>query len=140
MRGGPRERGASILFVVASVVWLHQWVPALIVTVFALWVLLHKRLEGDLGKDVLRRWRRAWPPRSLVLVPLLLAGTLGYWVANVPVTTKVVPVTLNLLALSMLLFGGWWRPFSRGQAHGRADRELVEPDEPVAVHRPAHAA
>jgi hypothetical protein len=109
MNGEPRERGASIVLIVTSVVWLHQWFPALLVAAFVLWVLLHKRLEGDLGKGVLRLWRRVWPLRTLVLVPLLLAGTLAYWVANVPITAKVMPVTLNLLALSVLLFGNWWR-------------------------------
>lgn len=128
MNGEPRERGAAILLIVTSVVWLHQWFPALFVAAFVLWVLLHKRLEGDLGSGFLRQWRRVWPPRTLVLVPLLLAGTLAYWVANVPMTAKVMPVTLNLLALSVLLFGNWWRFFPRWEASGRANVELIEPD------------
>ena len=104
----PRERGAAILLIVTSMVWLHQWLPALFVAAFVLWVLLHERLEGDLGKRLLRRWRRVWPPRTLALVPLLVAETLAYGIANVPITAKLMPVTLNLLALSMLLFGNWW--------------------------------
>ena len=109
--GSAGERGAAILLIVTSVVWLHQWVPALLLAAFVLWVLLYKRLQGDLGQGLLRRWRRVWPPRTHVLVPLLLASTFGCWIANVPITAKVMPVTLNLLALSTLLFGNWWRLF-----------------------------
>jgi hypothetical protein len=124
MNGEPHQRGAAILFIVTSVVWLHQWLPVLVPAAFVLWVLLHQRLEGDLGEGLLRRWRRVWPPRALVLVPLLLAGTLVYWVADVPIRTKVMPIALNLLALSMLLFGNWWRFFPHLEASWRARRAL----------------
>ncbi len=122
MHRKPRERGAAILLIVTSMVWLHQWLPALFVAAFVLWVLLHERLEGDLGTRLLRRWRRVWPPRTRALVPLLLAATLASWLANVPITVKVMPVTLNLLALSMLLPGHWWRLFTRVEASWRARR------------------
>lgn len=76
--------------------------------VFVVWVLLHKRLEGDLGADLLRLWRRVWPPATPVLVPLLVAGTVGYWVSDQPITPKVMPIALNLLALAMVAFPRSW--------------------------------
>jgi hypothetical protein len=76
---------------------------------FASWVVLHKRLEGELGQDLLPLWRRAWPPAALVLVPLLIAGALGYGLSSRPLTTRVLPIALSLLGLSMVVFGDWWR-------------------------------
>ena len=95
-------------------------VAALMVAVFVLWMILHKRLEGDLGQSFLCLRRRVWPPRALVLVPLFLAGILAYWVADVPIPAKVMPVALNLLALSMLAFGDWWRFFPHPGVSPRA--------------------
>jgi hypothetical protein len=43
-----------------------------------------------------------------VLVPLLVAATMAYWVSDQPMVRRVMPLTLNLFALSMLLFGSWW--------------------------------
>lgn len=145
MHRASRERSAAILLIVTSVVWLHQWFPALLVAAFVLWILLHKRLEGDLGTGLLRLWWRLWPPRTFVLVPLLLAGALLYWVANVPITAKVMPVTLNLLALSVLLFGNWWRIFRRVEmswtrrelASSLPPRLSTSPTDGRALHRRA---
>jgi hypothetical protein len=112
--GSPmtREQGrrrAAVLLILAVVLWFHAWFPALLVVAFVVWVLLHKRLEGDLGQDLLPRWRRVWPPAPLVLVPLLVAATMAYWVSDQPVLRKVMPLTLNLFALSMIGFGRWWK-------------------------------
>ena len=112
-----------MLLLATSLVWLHQSVPALFLAAFVLWVLFHERLEGDLGKSLLRRWRRVWPPRTLVLVPLLLSETLAFSMADAPVTAKVVPVALNLLALSILSFGNWWRLLQRLELSGWARSE-----------------
>jgi hypothetical protein len=114
-----RRRSAAVLFIVTAVIWLHEWVPALFVAAFVLWVIVHHRLEGNLGEVLLRRWRRAWPPKTLVLVPLLLAGTLVYWLSNVPTTAKVLPITLNVIALSLVVLGGWAHDFlKRSTARG----------------------
>jgi hypothetical protein len=102
---GRRHR-AAVLLIVASVLWWHRWIPALLVAGFALWVILHRRLEGDLGEVLGRVWRRAWPPRTAVLVLVLLGGTLAYWVSDEPITPKVLPIALNMLALSMAWMPG----------------------------------
>ena len=103
-----RQR-AAVLLILTVVLWFHAWFPTLLVAAFVVWVLLHKRLEGDLGQDLLPLWRRVWPPAPLVLVPLLVAATVAYWVSDQPMLRKVIPLTLNLFALSMILFGRGWR-------------------------------
>jgi hypothetical protein len=114
-----RRHSAAVLLIVTAVLWLHQWVPALFVAAFVLWAIVHHRLEGDLGDVLFRWWRRAWPPKTLVLVPLLLAGTLVYWLSNVPTTVKVLPVALNVIALSLVVLGGWAHDFlKRSTARG----------------------
>jgi hypothetical protein len=107
VNGDRRQRRAATLLLVTSVLWLHQWLPALLVAVWVSWLILHKRLEGDLGEALVRLWRRTWPPHTVVLVPLLTANALAYWV-YAPVPGGVMPFTLNLLGLSLLLFGDWW--------------------------------
>lgn len=106
-----RKRSAAACFIGTSVLWLHEWVPALLVGAFVLWVISHTRLGSDLGEALFLRWRRAWPPTTFVLVPLLVAGTLAYVFASVPTSAKLLPVAVNLLALSVLGFGDWWRLF-----------------------------
>jgi hypothetical protein len=102
-----------VLLILTVVLWFHAWFPALLVVAFVVWVLFHNRLEGNLGQILLPQWRRVWPPAALVLVPLLVAATMGYWVSDQPMVRRVMPLTLNLLALSMLLFGSWWRLLPR---------------------------
>ena len=109
--GEQRRRRAAVLWILASSLWWAEWVPAVFVIAFFLWIVLHKRLEGDPGDAFLRRWRRVWPPATLVLIPLLLAGTFAFWASPRPLEAKVLPVALNLFALSMILFGSWWRLF-----------------------------
>jgi len=108
MTGAQRRRRATVLLIVASVLWWHRWVPALLVAGFVSWVILHKWFEGDLAEVLARGWRRAWPPRAVALIPLLLGGTLAYWVSDEPTTPKVLPIALNMLALSIISFGNWW--------------------------------
>ena len=107
-----REQGrrrAAALLILTVVLWFHAWFPALLVVAFVIWVLLHKRLEGDLGRALLPLWRHVWPPAPLVLVALLVAVTIAYWVSDQPVLRKVMPLTLTLFALSMILLGRWWK-------------------------------
>jgi hypothetical protein len=105
----PGRRRAAVLLILSVVFWFHAWFPALLVVAFVVWALLHKRLEGDLGQDLLPLWRRVWPPTPLVLVPLLVAATVAYWVSDQPMLRRAIPLTLNLFALSMILFGSGWR-------------------------------
>jgi hypothetical protein len=118
-----RRRHAAVLLILASSLWWLEWVPVVVVTAFLLWAILHKRLEDDLGEALRRRWRRVWPPATLVLIPLLLAGTFVAWVSERPLEAKVLPVALNLLALSMIVFGSWWKLFARLEAIWRVRQE-----------------
>jgi hypothetical protein len=104
----PR-RAAAVLLVFAWAFWLHRWVPALVVVGFVIWVVLHRRLEAGLGGRLHRWWRRAWPPGPVVLVALLVASALAFVLSSAPATAKIVPVGLDVLALSMTVFGAWWR-------------------------------
>lgn len=106
------RRRAGVLLIITSVLWLHQWFPALMVVGFVVWLLIHRRLEGDLGDRLLGLWQRRWPLPAVVLVPLLIAGALAYAIADQPLRTKLVPIGLNLLGLSMVVFGNWWRRFT----------------------------
>jgi hypothetical protein len=102
-------RGAAgVLLVFAWVFWLHRWAPALLVVTFVAWVILHNRLEAGLGEALRRQWRRAWPPGPVVLIPLLFASALAFVLHDGPATAKILPVGLNVLALSMILFGTRW--------------------------------
>lgn len=92
----------------AWVFWLHRWAPAVAVVAFVLWVILHRRLEAGLGDALQSRWRRAWRPGPLPIV-LLLASTLIFLLTDARTEAKVLPVALDALALSIVVFGGWWR-------------------------------
>ena len=109
MKSHPPWRGAAVLLVFGWVFWLHRWGPAFFVVAFAAWMILHRRLEAGLGEALRLRWRRAWPPRPLVLIALLVASVLAFVLGEAPTTAKVLPVALDVLALSMILFGNWWR-------------------------------
>lgn len=99
------RRVAAVLLVLAWVVWLHRWAPAFLVVTFAVWVILHNRLEAGLGEVLDRQWRRAWPPHPVVLSALLFASTLAFVLDAGSATAKIFPVSLNVVALSMILFG-----------------------------------
>jgi hypothetical protein len=103
-------RGAAgVLLVFAWAFWLNRWAPALLVVGFVAWVILHHRLEAGLGEVLQRRWRRAWPPRPVVLIALLVASALAFVLPDAPAITKILPVGLDALALSITFFGAWWR-------------------------------
>jgi hypothetical protein len=101
------RRAAGVLLVLAWVFWLHRWAPALLVVTFVVWVILHNRLEAGLGEVLHRQWRRAWPPGPLVLIALLVASTLAFVLHDAPAIAKILPVGLDVLALSVVLFGTW---------------------------------
>ena len=106
------RRGAAVLFVLAWVFWLIRWGPAFLVVTFVAWVILHHRLEAGLGDVLRRRWQCAWPPRLPVLIALLVASALTFVLYDAPPTAKLLPVGLDVLALSMILLGNWWTRFS----------------------------
>jgi hypothetical protein len=110
MDGVERRRRAAVLLVLAWTLVLHAWIPAILAIAFVSWVILHKRLEGDFGDALARRWRRGWPPGRLVLILLLAASMLVVWESDVRPLAKVLPVTLDILGLSMILLGGWLTP------------------------------
>ena len=107
MNRDRRERRAATLLLLTSVLWLHEWLPALLVVAWVSWLILHKQLEGSLGEGLVGLWRRRWPFGTLVLIPLLTANALAYWV-YAPLPGRIMPFALNLLGLSILLFGGLW--------------------------------
>src|SRR6266545_5692028 len=113
-RGGRElsqcRRAAGVLLVAAWVLWFHRWVPAMLVVTFVVWVILHNRLEDGLGEVLRRRWRRAWPPAPWVLIALLVASALAFGLSDAPGKARIMPLGLDVLALSMLLFGTWWKP------------------------------
>jgi hypothetical protein len=124
MGGAQRRQRASTLLIVAAAVWWHRWLPALLLAGILSWAVLHGRLEGNPGRVLGRLWRRAWPPRTIVLIPLLLSGTLAYWVASVPVRPKILPIALNVVALSIILFGNWWTSVAH---EAESDRARLRP-------------
>jgi hypothetical protein len=101
------RRAAGALLGLAWVFWLHRWTPAMLVVTFVIWAILHQRLEAGLGDGLLRRWRGAWRG-PVLLIALLAASTLVFVLGDAPVTAKIVPVGLDVLALSMMFFGTWW--------------------------------
>jgi len=123
-----RRRAAGVLFIVTTVIWLHEWMPALFVAAFVVWAFVHHRLEGELGDALHRWWRRVWPPEPLVLVVLLLGGSLGYVLSTVPVRSKLLPVALNVIALSVVVLDGWWR-----RAYRRRAGDFLEGSRSVAL-------
>jgi hypothetical protein len=110
MDGVERRRRAAVLLIAAWVLALHAWIPALLAIGFVSWVILHKRLEGDFGDALARRWRRGWPPGRPIVILLLAASTLVVWESDMRPLAKVLPVTLHILGLSMILLGRWSTP------------------------------
>ena len=102
------QRVAAGLLVFAWVLWLHRWMPAVLVVTFVAWVILHHRLEAGLGEVLHRQWRRAWPPGPLALIALLFASMLAFLLQDAPAKARFLPVGLDLLALSLILLGPCW--------------------------------
>jgi hypothetical protein len=101
------RRRAGVLLIITSVLWLYQWLPALAVVAFFVWLLLHDRLEADLGARLRRGWGRVWPPAIIVLVPLLVVGIIAYWMSGLPIDRTILPIGLNVLALVMIACAQW---------------------------------
>lgn len=116
MNGEQRKRRAAWLLILATGIFSAEWVPAVSVAAFALWVIFHRWLEGDPGEVLRRRWRRVWPPATVVLIPLVLASTFWFWVSDRSVEAKLLPIALNAVALSVIVRGGWSRRASSSPA------------------------
>jgi hypothetical protein len=129
-----RRRAAGVLLVVAWVLWLHRWAPAMLVVTFVVWVILHNRLEGAPGEGLRRRWRRAWPPAPWVLIALLVASALAFGLPDASTKAKIMPLGLDVLALSTVLFGTWWKLVTLPRWLG-GDRDSYETKAQL-VHRP----
>ena len=103
-----RHHAASVLFVLAWIFWFHRWAPAAAVVVLVLWVVLHHRLEAGLADVLSARWRRAWRSQ-LLAIALLTASALVFALADAAVETRILPIALDVAAISMILLGPWWK-------------------------------
>src|SRR2546429_8565361 len=68
------------------------------------------------------RGRRVWPPAVIVVVPLLVVGTLASWMSGLPIDRTILPIGLNLLGLSMTVWGEWRPPSQRAPDQTGWDR------------------
>lgn len=105
MKREPRaaRRRTAVLVILGAVFWWHAWMPAVIVVAFVVWAALHTRYQGTRREGFMRFRARVWPPATLVLVALIVAGTAVYGLSNDSIEAKVMPIALNALALAMLL-------------------------------------
>jgi hypothetical protein len=107
VRDDGRRRIAGVLFVLAWAFWFHHWAPALLVVTVMAWAILHGRLESEVG-EVLRRWWRRASAEPWALIALLCASTLVLVLSGAPAKTRILPMGLCVLSLSVTLFGTWW--------------------------------
>src|SRR2546425_421798 len=110
MKLEPRaaRRRAAMFVIFAAVLWWLEWMPALLVLAFVAWLIVHKRLEAAYGDDLRRVRQRFWPPASIVLIALIVAGTAAYGVSSRALEAKMLPIALNVVALFTLLLGIRW--------------------------------
>ena len=103
-----RHHAASVLFVLAWIIWFHRWAPAAAVVVLVLWVVLHHRLEAGLAGVLSARWRRAWRSQ-LLAIALLTASALVFALADAALETRILPIALDVAAVSIIVVGQWWQ-------------------------------
>ena len=99
------RRFAAVLVILAAVLWWHRWMPAVVVLAFVVWVVFHKWLESEAGAGRQGAWRGAWPPASLVLLVVTVAGTALYSGSNAAIEAKILPIAFNALAGLMVVAG-----------------------------------
>ena len=105
------RRFAAVLVILAAVLWWHRWMPAVVVLAFVVWVVFHEWLESEAGAGRQRAWRRAWPPASLMLLVVIVAGTALYAGSNAALEAKILPIAFNVLA-GLMVIAGICRPLS----------------------------
>ena len=110
MKLEPRaaRRRAAVFVIFAAVLWWLEWMPAFLVLAFVAWLIVHKRFEGEYGDDLRRARQRLWPPTSVVLIALIVAGTAVYGMSNRTLEAKMLPIALNVVALFTLVLGIRW--------------------------------
>ena len=110
MKLEPRaaRRRAAVFVIFAAALWWLEWMPALLVLALVTWVVVHKRFEGESGEALGRVRQRLWPPASIVLIALIVAGTAVYYASNRALVAKMLPIALNVFALVTLILGIRW--------------------------------
>ena len=110
MKLEPRaaRRRAALFVIFAAALWWLEWMPALLVLAFVAWLIVHKRFEAAYGDDLRRARQRFWPPASIVLIALIVAGTAVYYASNRALDAKMLPIALNVFALVTLILGIRW--------------------------------
>ena len=110
MKLEPRaaRRRAAMFMIFAAALWWLEWMPALLVLAFVAWLIVHTRFEGEYGDDLRRARQRFWPPASIVLIALIVAGTAVYYASNRTLEAKMLPIALNVVALFTLILGIRW--------------------------------
>jgi hypothetical protein len=109
INGRAARQYAAVFVILAAALWWHAWMPALLVVAFVAWAVLHTRYQGPRREGFMRLRRRVWPPASLVLGALIVAGTVVYWMSSAAIEAKVLPIALNVLAACAVVFGRWRR-------------------------------
>jgi hypothetical protein len=102
------RRRAAVFVIFAAVLWWLEWMPALLVLAFVAWLIVHKRFEGEYGDDLRSVRQRFWPPATIVLIALIVAGTAVYGMSNRALEAKMLPIALNVIALFTLILGIRW--------------------------------
>jgi hypothetical protein len=99
------RRRAAVLVMLAAALWWHAWMPALILVAFVAWAVLHTRFQGARREGFMRLRQRVWPPATVVLVALIVAGTAVYGSSSDSIEARVLPIALNAVALLILVVG-----------------------------------
>ena len=102
------RRRAAVFVIFAAVLWWLEWMPALLVVAFVAWLIVHKRFDGEYADDLRRARQRFWPPASIVLIALIVAGTAVYYASYRALAAKMLPIALNVVALVTLILGIRW--------------------------------
>src|SRR5438105_7618207 len=83
------RRRAAVFVIFAAALWWLEWMPALLVLAFVAWLIVHKRFEGEYGDDLRSVRQRFWPPATIVLIALIIAGTAVYGMSNRALEAKM---------------------------------------------------
>jgi hypothetical protein len=133
-----RRRDVGALLVAAVAIWAGAWwwpIPWLILLV---WVglrsnpLLREKSRARLAGLPWNLGLRLWPPTYAALWIALSAAFLWMLFAERANRVKILPIGLILFALTILIFGYWWRPILRRIDAAWPRRKI--PDNTVIIH------